>query len=124
MTEREKYVAELRCLADFYAMASDELPRPTVNREVFFLAVTAIPEILKNCGRVEKSASGGYVELTKTLVYGKVVFNFSQDKVCERKVIGQTWVETRPVVEGHFTDQVEWECKPILRSIADRKETE
>ena len=119
MTEKEKYVAELRCLADFYEKSSAELPRPVINREVFSLSADIIPVLLRGCGRLEKSASGGYIELTKTLVFGSIIFNLAQEKVCERKVVGQTWVETRPAIPGHHVDQVEWECKPILKGIEE-----
>ena len=122
MTEREKYVSELRCLADFYERASDNLPRPVINREVFSLNADIIPVLLRDCGRLEKGVSGGYVELTKTLVFGSVIFNISQEKVCERKVVGQTFIRERPAVPGHFVDQVEWECKPILKGIEEKND--
>ena len=120
MTEKEKYVASLREIANFYEGASDELPRPVINRECFSLAATIIPVILKDCKRVEKAAVGGYIELRKALTYGALVFNFAQDKVCERKVVGQTWVPEYKT-EAHFVDQVEWECKPILKSVGEEK---
>lgn len=118
MTEKEKYVATLRELADFYAVASDELPRPTINKECFSLAPAIIPVILKDCRKVTKAANAGYIELRKTLTLFTLVFNFSQAKVCERKVIGQTWVPEYKT-EAHFVDQVEWECKPILQYIKE-----
>lgn len=118
MTEKEKYIASLREIADFYEGASDELPRPPINQECFSLSPEIIPVILKDCKKVEKAASGGYIELRKGLKLVTLVFNFAQDKVCERKVIGQTWVPEYKT-EAHFVDQVEWECKPILKSVGD-----
>jgi len=119
MTEREKYVATLRELADFYEGASDELPRPTINRQCFSLVPEIIPTILKDCRKVEKAASGGYIELRKTLTHGTLIFNFSQEKVCERKVVGKREVAAVPAREAYFVDQVEWECKPLLKSVGE-----
>jgi len=75
--------------------------------------------ILKDCKRVEKAASGGYIELRKGLKLVTLVFNFAQDKVCERKVVGKTEIAAVPARPAYFVDQVEWECKPILKSVGD-----
>lgn len=120
MTEKEKYVATLRELADFYEGSSDELPRPSISKECYGLLPEVIPVILKDCKRVEKAANGGYIELRKGLKFLTLVFNFSQEKVCERKVVGKIEVAAIPARPAYFTDQVEWECKPILKSVEDK----
>ena len=117
MTEKEKYIEHLRELADFYERASDDLPRPLFN-EVVYIEKEDIPNIIKSCHKLTKSSSNGYVSLVKDLDFGKINFRIAQAEVCERKVIGQTWIPEYKQ-EAHFSDQVEWECKPILSKIAD-----
>ena len=119
MTEKEKYVASLREIADFYEGASDELPRPIIN-EVAYIDKADIPTIIKDCHKLEKTSSNGYISLIKSLDFGKLNFRIAQEEVCERKVIGQKWVPLY-IAEAHFVDQVEWECKPILKSIGEDK---
>lgn len=120
MTEKEKYVATLREIADFYEGASDELPRPTIN-ETVYIAKEDIPTIVKDCRKLEKTSSNGYVSLIKSLDFNKLNFRIAQEAVCERKVVGHTWVPEYKT-GAHFVDQVEWECKPILKSIGERGE--
>ena len=115
MTEREKYVEQLRELADFYEGAPDNLPRPNVSTLVY-VEKGDIPTIIKACRKLTKTSSNGYLSLNKSLDYGSVSFRIAQDEVCERKVVGQKWVPEFKQA-GHFTDQVEWECKPILKGI-------
>ncbi len=117
MSEKEKYIERLRELADFFETASDDLPRPNIP-EVVYIAKESIPIIIKDCHKLTKSVSSGYLSLEKDLDYGKIFFRIAQEEVCERKVVGQTWVEeyTAP---AHFVDQVEYECKPILKGIGD-----
>ncbi len=121
MSEKEKYIEELRALADFYERAPDDLPRPYISTQQY-VEKKDLPTILKHCKSLEKSVYGGSVKLTKTLIFGSVSFLIAQQEVCERKVIGQTWVPEYKT-DGHFVDQVEWECKPILKSL-ERKEGE
>ena len=117
MTEKEKYIERLRELADFFERASDDLPRPSIP-EVVYIAKGSIPTIVKNCHKLTKSVANSYLSLVKDLDFGKLYFRIAQEEVCERKVVGQTWVEeyTAP---AHFVDQVEYECKPILKGIED-----
>lgn len=120
MTSKEQYVLQLRELADFYERASEELPRPPINLNVFCIVTKDIPVILEDCGKLEKAISGGFVELRKELTKDStLVFNITQDKVCERRVVGQRWIPeySNP---AHFEDQVEWDCKPILASIKEK----
>ncbi len=117
MTEREKYVEQLRELADFYAGAPDDLPRPTVN-ELVYVQKGDIPIIIKACRKLKKTASAGYLSLLKSLDFSNLNFRIAQEEVCERKVVGKKWIPEYKQ-EGHFTDQVEWECKPILKGIEE-----
>ena len=118
MNEREKYVEQLRELADFYESVPDNFPLPLLgfNR---YIEKGELPLVLDFCKPLTKSVWGNSIKLTKTLDFGSISFLISQSEVCERKVVGQTWIEARPAVEGCFQDQVEWECKPILSKIAD-----
>ena len=120
MTERQKYVEQLRELADFYARAPDNLPRPNVSTLVYVIK-EEIPIIIKACRKLTKTASGGYLSLTKALDYGSVSFRIAQAEVCERKVVGQKWVPEYKQ-EAHYQDQVEWECKPILKGVDEEAE--
>ena len=120
MTEKEKYVEQLRELADFYAGAPDNLPRPPIN-ELVYVEKSDIPFIIKSCRKLRKSSSGGYLSLLKSLDFSTLNFRIAQAEVCERKVVGQKWVPEFKQ-EGHFTDQVEWECKPVLKGIEEEDE--
>ena len=117
MSEKEKYITRLRELADFFETASDDLPRPTIH-EVVYIGKDSIPTIIRNCRKLSKVVQNGYFSLVKDLDHGKLLFRIAQEEVCERKVVGQTWVEeyTAP---AHFVDQVEYECKPILNQVVD-----
>ena len=115
MTEREKYVEQLRELAEFYEDAPDNLPRPAVLTLVY-VEKSDIPTIIKVCHKLTKTSSNGYLSLNKSLDYGLISFRISQEEVCERKVVGQKWIPEFKQ-EAHFRDQVEWECKPILKGI-------
>ena len=117
MTEREKYVEQLRELADFYAGAPDDLPRPMVN-ELVYVQKGDIPIIIKACRKLKKTASAGYLSLLKSLDFSNLNFRIAQEEVCERRVVGQKWVEAYHV-DGGFVDQVEYECKPILKGIEE-----
>ncbi len=120
MTERQKYVEQLHELADFYAGAPDNLPRPNMSTLVY-VQKGDIPIIIRACRKLTKTSSNGYLSLNKSLDYGSISFRIAQAEVCERKVIGQTWVPEYKQ-EGHFRDQVEWECKPVLKGIDDEAE--
>ncbi len=120
MTEREKYVEQLRELADFYAGAPDNLPRPMINTLVY-VEKDDIPIIIRACHKLKKTMSVGYLSLLKSLDFNTLNFRIAQGEVCERKVIGQTWVPEYKQ-EGHFQDQVEWECKPVLKGIDEEAE--
>ncbi|KKL91707.1 hypothetical protein LCGC14_1892000 [marine sediment metagenome] len=117
MTEKEKYVERLRELADFFEVVSDDLPRPNIP-EVVYVNKGDIPIIIKDCHKLEKVAANGYISLKKSLDFGTLQFRISQEEVCERKVVGQIWVDTH-TASGHFIDQVEYKCKPILKGIED-----
>jgi len=119
MTEKEKYVEQLRELADFYESAPDALPRPVFNTLVY-VEKDDIPIIIKACRKLKKTASGGYLSLLRSLNFGTLNFRIAQAEVCERKVVGQRWVPEFKQ-DGHFQDQVEWECKPILKGIDEEK---
>jgi hypothetical protein len=121
MTPRELFITKLREIANFYEAASDELPLFLVSSNTYIVEVKDIPTILRDCGKVTKSASGGYISLKKELGHVTLEFQIAQEKVCERKVVGQRWVEPRPAVAGTFVDQVEWECKPILKAVSNKK---
>ena len=88
MTEREKYVEQLRELADFYAGAPDNLTRPNVST-VVYVEKDDIPIIIRSCRKLKKTSSNGYLSLSKSLDYGSVSFRISQGEVCERMVVGQ-----------------------------------
>ncbi|KKL65510.1 hypothetical protein LCGC14_2154260 [marine sediment metagenome] len=117
MTEREKYVEQLRELADFYTKAPDNLPRPMVN-ELVYVEKEDLPIIIRSCHKLEKTASGGYLSLKKSLDFSTLNFRIAQEEVCERKVVGQKWVPAYHV-DAHSIDQVEWECKPVLKGIEE-----
>ena len=117
MTEREKYVEQLRELADFYAGVPDDLPRPFINLDRY-VEKEELHIIVASCKPLTKSVWGGSIKLTKTLDFGSVSFLIAQGEVCERKVVGREWIPEYKQ-EAHFQDQVEWECKPILSKIAD-----
>ena len=117
MTEREKYVEQLRELADFYAGASDDLPRPPINTTVY-VQKEDISFIIGACRKLKKTASGGYLSLLKSLDFNVLNFRIAQEEVCERKVVGRKWVPEYKQ-DAHFQDQVEWECKPILEGIEE-----
>ena len=119
MTEREKYVERLRELADFFETASDDLPRPNIP-EVVYIGKESIPTIIKDCRKLTKSVAHGYLSLVKDLDYGKLFFRIAQEEVCERKVVGQIWVE-KYTAPAHYIDQVEYECKPILKGIEEEQ---
>jgi len=120
MTSKEKYVAQLRELADFYEKAGDDLPRTPVPQNIYSVQPTDIPAILRDCGKIDKKKSGGFMELRRELQHNTLIFNISQEKVCERRVVGQRWVAPTSYA-GHFEDQVEWDCKPILSSIPEKE---
>ena len=117
MTEKEKYIEQLREIADFYEGAADDLPRPIFNH-VVYIQKEDIPVIIKNCHKLEKTSSNGYVSLIKSLDFTKLNFRIAQGEVCERKVVGQKFVPEYKV-DAHFQDQVEYECKPILKGIEE-----
>lgn len=121
MSEKELFVVRLREIANFYETASDELPLMLVTVDTYIVEVKDIPAILRDCGKVTKEASGGYISLKKALPHVTLEFHIAQEKVCERKVVGQRWIEPRPAVAGSFVDQVEWECKPILKAVGEGK---
>ena len=120
MSEKKKFIEQLRELADFYENAPDNLPRPNVNTLVY-VEKDEIPTIIRACRKLTKTSSNGYLSLSKSLDYGSVSFRISQEEVCERKVVGQKWVPEFKQ-DGHFQDQVEWECKPILKGIDEEAE--
>ena len=122
MSEKEKFIEQLRELADFYESAPDDLPRPNVSTLVY-VEKDEIPTIIKACRKLTKTSANGYLSLNKSLDYGSVSFKISQEEICERKVVGQKWVPECKF-EGHFQDQVEWECKPILKGIDEEAEQE
>lgn len=117
MSEKEKYVEQLRELADFFAGAPDDLPRPFINLDRY-IEKNELPVVLASCKPLAKSVWGGSVKLTKTLDFGSISFLIAQGEVCERKVVGQKYVPEYKQ-EAHFEDQVEWECKPILKGIEE-----
>ena len=120
MTEREKFVEQLRELADFYARAPDDLPRPAINTLVY-VGKDDIPIIIRTCRKLKKTSFNGYLSLNKSLDFSVLNFKIAQGEVCERKVVGQKWVPESKQ-EGHFQEQVEWECKPILKGIGEEAE--
>ncbi len=120
MTERQKFVEQLRELADFYATAPDNLPRPPIN-ELVYVEKDDIPIIIRSCRKLSKTASGGYLSLKKSLDFSTLNFRISQEEVCERKVVGKKWIPEYKQ-EAHFQDQVQWECKPILKGIDEEAE--
>lgn len=122
MTEKEKFVEELRCLADFYAGAPDDLPRPFIQNHAL-VTRKELSNVIRICSKLTKEEYAGHILLRKSLIFGSMVFQIGQSEVCERKVVGQKWVEPVPAREGHFVDQVEWECKPILKSV-EKEETD
>ncbi len=117
MTEREKYVEQLRELADFYETAPNGLPRPLINTLVY-VRKDDIPIIIRACHKLKKTADVGYLSLLKSLDFNILNFRIAQAEVCERKVVGQKWVPELHV-DAHSIDQVEWECKPILKGIEE-----
>ena len=119
MNEREKYVEQLYELAGFYAGAPNNLPLPLLGFDRY-IDKSELPIVLAFCKPLTKSVWGNSIKLTKTLDFGSISFFISQGEVCERKVVGQKFVPEYKVAE-HFVDQVEWECKPVLGSIADQK---
>ncbi|KKK73444.1 hypothetical protein LCGC14_2893770 [marine sediment metagenome] len=121
MSEKEKFVEQLRELADFYAKAPDDLPRPFINLDRY-VEKSELPIVLASCKPLTKSVWGGSIKLTKTLDFGSVSFLIAQGEVCERKVVGQSWIDPEPARKGFFQDQVEWECKPILKGIDEEDE--
>ena len=116
MSEREKYVEQLRELADFYAGAPDDFPLPLLGFDRY-IEKRELPIVLAFCKPLTKSVWGGSIKLTKTLNFGSISFLINQGEVCERKVVGQRWVDPEPAKTGFFVDQVEWECKSILKGI-------
>lgn len=74
----------------------------------------------------EKSDDAGYFNLVKR--FGEVELHVytMREKVCERRVVGTREVE-RPVMEQVGTETVteevvEWECRPLLLTDAERRE--
>jgi len=125
MTSKERFVLQLRELADFYETASEELPRPAVPVNVWGVTVDNLSVIIKDCGRLEKKAVYGVIELRKELPHHTLIFNIAQDKVCERRVVGQRLIAATigtPPQPSHYEDQYEWDCKPILSSVPDKAE--
>jgi len=123
MTSKERFVIQLRELADFYEQASEELPRPAIPVNVWGITVADIPRIIRDSGRIEKKAVYGVIELRKDLPHHTLIFNISQDKVCERRTVGQRLVPGSagtPPTAPHYEDQYEWDCKPILSSVPDK----
>ena len=119
MSEKGKFIEQLRELADFYESAPDNLPRPYLTTLVY-VEKDDIPIIIRACRKLTKTSSNGYLSLSKSLNYGSVSFRIAQGEVCERKVVGQKWVPEFKQ-EGHFQDQVEWECKPVLKGIEEEE---
>ena len=117
MTEREKYVEQLRELADFYETAPNGLPRPAINT-LIYVEKDDIPIIIRACRKLKKTAGNGYLSLLKSLDFSVLNFRIAQGEVCERKVVGRKWVPEYKQ-DAHFQDQVEWECKPILKGIEE-----
>jgi len=120
MTEKEKYVEQLRELADFYEGVPDDFPLPLLGFDRY-IEKRELPVVLAFCKPLTKSVWGNSIKLTKTLDFGSISFLIAQGEVCERKVVGQTWIDPQPAKEGRFEDQVKWECNPILKSITDYK---
>ena len=76
MTEKEKFIEELRCLEDFYEAAPDDLPRPFINRD-HYVDKDELPVVLAHCKPLKKSIFGNSIKLTKTLVFGELSFFIS-----------------------------------------------
>ena len=121
MTGREKYVEQLRELADFYAGAPDDLPLPLFGFDRY-IEKRELPIVLAYCKPLIKSVLGDSIRLTKTLDFGSISFLINQGEVCERKVVGQQWINPIAASPGRFIDQVEWECGPILKGIDEQAE--
>ena len=116
MTKKEKYVEQLRELADFYEGVPDDFPLPLLGFDRYIEKVE-LPIVLASCKPLTKSVWGDSIKLTKTLDFGSISFLINQGEVCDRKVVGQRWVDPEPAKTGFFVDQVEWECKSILKGI-------
>ncbi len=121
MTEKEKFVEQLRELADFYEEAPDDFPLPLLGFDRY-IEKKELPVVLAFCKPLTKSVWGNSIKLTKTLNFGSISFLINQREVCERKVVGQQWVDPIAASPGRFIDQVEWECKPILKGIDEEGE--
>ena len=118
MSEKEKYVELLRELADFYAGAPDDLPLPLLGFDRY-IEKRELSIVLAYCKPLIKSVWGNSIRLTKTLDFGSISFLINQGEVCERKVVGQQWINPIAASPGRFIDQVEWECGPILKSVVE-----
>ena len=128
LTERQKFAANLRAMADF--MEQEEgvpLPSLTVKVDLYNLTPEQVPAIAKAFGSAKKEYLGDSFFVLKKH-FGELVAieaNWSREKVCTRVVVGQKTVAKQvPVayeLRNETVDVVEWRCTdPVL---APRKVT-
>lgn len=83
-----------------------------VDAEATLRELRRVTQILRNAGaKIGKEFTDSSITVKATLKSGlTITVSANRGAVCERKVVGQEWVEP---VKGHYRDIVEWDCQPV-----------
>lgn len=115
--ERKEQLRGMRDLLWFLEENNDiELPNFTFVKWVW--SKKEVVQAARLMRPVQKSVAHGTFALTREFAPGvSLATKTYQSYVCESKVVGKKWVEEEPAreaVAGHFEDEVEYDCNPIL----------